>query len=132
MMSAMANRLNATTKMIVTDFFMRVVWPNLLMYAAAAYIEINSCQVQILHKSLQINTNSRSIYAAPAYIEIQNSPGTPGAAPKPQRAPPAPPARYRRPHRLGRLGHKLPPMHFGSPKCTFTLGANCPLPFHRS
>jgi len=23
-------------------------------------------------------------------------------------------------------GRKLPPVHFGSPKCIFTLGANCP------
>jgi hypothetical protein len=51
------------------------------MYAAPAYIEIDFCQVQILHKSLQINKNSRLIYAAPAYIEIQNSPSDPGANP---------------------------------------------------
>lgn len=29
----------------------------LLMYAAAAYIELDYCQVQIFHKLLQINQN---------------------------------------------------------------------------
>jgi hypothetical protein len=43
------------------------------MYAAPAYIEIDFCQFQILHKWLQINKNSRSICAAAAYIESQNS-----------------------------------------------------------
>jgi hypothetical protein len=32
--------------------------PNLLIYAAAGYIEWRFCQVQILHKPLQINKNS--------------------------------------------------------------------------
>ena len=28
------------------------------------------------------------------------------------------------------LARKLPPVHFGSPKCNFTFGANCSLPCH--
>jgi hypothetical protein len=48
--------------------------PNLLIYAGPAYIELDFCQVKILHKALQINKNTRLIYAAAAYIETQNSP----------------------------------------------------------
>jgi len=40
-------------------------------------------QVQILHKSLQINENTRLIYAGAAYIEIENSPDTLGAVQAP-------------------------------------------------
>lgn len=40
--------------------------PNSLIYAAAAYIEIDFYQVQTIHKSLQLNNNTGLIYPGPA------------------------------------------------------------------